>query len=429
MGRVIVIEDNIIYSDFVCRLLENKGYPSVSTSTCNGARKLFAKMQEDDIVLADMRLPDGDGIALLEELRKQGKHNPYIVMTDYDEVPTAVRSMKSGAEDYIPKKLIEDNLFPLLKTLQKRMERHEAPVYERQSAAFREIDHKIKLVATTNMSVLILGESGTGKEHIAEKIHARSKRSGKPYVAVDCGLLSKELAASELFGHEKGAFTGAESKKQGFWEEAAGGTLFLDEIGNLPPEVQQMLLRALEAKRYRPTGGSKDKKADVRIIAATNEDLPTAIAEKRFRADLYQRLKEYTLHIPPLRECKEDIMPLADFFRQLANEEFEKQIKGFDAEARKRLLAYTWGGNVRELKRVVRMAVLHTEGDTVTADTLEFDEIPIADDASLALNDMEKKQIIHALEQAKGNRKLAAAALLGIGRTTLYNKMKAYGIE
>ena len=428
MGRVIVIEDNIIYSDFVCRLLENKGYQSVATFTCNGARKLFAKMQEDDIVLADMRLPDGDGIALLEELRKQGRHNPYIVMTDYDEVPTAVRSMKSGAEDYIPKKLIEDNLFPLLKTLQKRMERHEAPVYERQSAAFREIDHKIKLVATTNMSVLILGESGTGKEHIAEKIHARSKRSGKPYVAVDCGLLSKELAASELFGHEKGAFTGAESKKQGFWEEASGGTLFLDEIGNLPTEVQQMLLRALEAKRYRPTGGSKDKKADVRIIAATNEDLQAAIAEKRFRADLYQRLKEYTIQIPPLRECREDIMPLADFFLKLANEEFEKQVKGFDTEARKQLLASVWGGNVRELKRVVRMAVLHTEGDTVTADTLEFDEIPIADDASLALDDMEKKQIIHALEQAKGNRTLAAA-LLGIGRTTLYNKMKAYGIE
>ena len=278
------------------------------------------------------------------------------------------------------------------------------------------------------MSVLILGESGTGKEHIAAKIHARSKRAGKPFVPVDCGLLSKELAASELFGHEKGAFTGAESKKQGFWEEAAGGTLFLDEIGNLPPEVQQMLLRALEAKRYRPTGGSEDKKADVRIIAATNEDLQTAIAEKRFRADLYQRLKEYTIQIPPLRECKEDILPLADFFRQLANDEFEKQVKGFDAEARKQLLTYTWGGNVRELKRVVRMAVLHTEGDTVTADMLEFDEMPLAADDSLALDDMEKKQIIHALEQAKGNRTLAAA-LLGIGRTTLYNKMKAYGIE
>ena len=421
MGRIIVIEDNLVFADYVCRLLASKGFKSETTSNCNGARRLFGKMQEDDIVLADMRLPDGDGIALLEELRKQGWNNPYIIMTEHGDIPIAVRSMKSGAEDYIPKKLIEDNLFPLLKTLQKRMERHEAPVYERQSAAFREIDHKIKLVATTNMSVLILGESGTGKEHIAEKIHARSKRSGKPYVAVDCGLLSKELAASELFGHEKGAFTGAESKKQGFWEEAAGGTLFLDEIGNLPPEVQQMLLRALESKMYRPTGGSKDKKADVRIIAATNEDLQVAIGEKRFRA-------EYTLHIPPLRECKEDIMPLADFFRQLANDEFEKQVKGFDAEARKQLLTYTWGGNVRELKSVVRMAVLHTEGDTVMADTLEFDEMPSVTDASLALEDMEKTRILHALERANGNRKLAAE-LLGIGRTTLYNKMKAYGIE
>lgn len=428
MGRIIVIEDNIIYSDFVCRLLENKGFCCMAASNCNGARKLFAKMQEDDIVLADMRLPDGDGIDLLEELRKQGRNNPYIIMTEHGEIPIAVRSLKLGAEDFIPKDLLEINLPPLLKALQKRLEHHEIPIYERQSAAFREIDHKIKLVANTNMSVLILGESGTGKEHIAEKIHARSKRAGKPFVAVDCGLLSKELAASDLFGHEKGAFTGAERKRLGVWEEAAGGTLFLDEIGNLPPEEQQMLLRALEAKRYRPTGGSKDKKADVRIIAATNEDLQTAIAEKRFRADLYQRLKEYTLHIPPLRECKEDILPLADFFRQLANEEFEKQVKGFDAEAKKELLAYTWGGNVRELKRVVRMAVLHTEGDTVTADALEFDEMPLAADASLALNDMEKKQIIHALEQTKGNRTMAAA-LLGIGRTTLYSKMKEYGIK
>ena len=428
MGRIIVIEDNLVFADYVCRLLASKGFQSVSTSNCNGARRLFAKMQEDDIVLAGMRLPDGDGIALLEELRKQGRNNPYIVMTEQGEIPIAVRSLKLGAEDFNPKNLLEINLPPLLDSLQKKMKRQETPIHERNSEAFKKIYNKIRLVAPTNMSVLILGESGTGKEHIAEKIYARSKRAGKPFVSVDCGLLSKELAASDLFGHEKGAFTGAESKRLGVWEEAAGGTLFLDEIGNLSIEVQQMLLRALEAKRYRPTGGNKDKKADVRIIAATNEDLLTAIAEKRFRADLYQRLKEYTLHIPPLRECKEDILPLADFFRQLANEELEKQVKGFDAEARKRMLAYTWGGNVRELKRVVRMTVLHTEDDMVTADTLEFDEMSLATDASLALNDMEKKQIIHALEQAKGNRTLAAV-LLGIGRTTLYNKMKAYGIE
>lgn len=430
MGRIIIVEDNIIYSEFVCNLLESKGYRSVSTSNCNGARKLFAKMQEDDIVLADMRLPDGDGIALLEELRKQGRSNPYIIMTEYGKVPSAVRSLKLGAEDYIQKEVLEMSLFPLLENLKKRMERHGPPIHDRQSAAFRVIDHQIRLVATTNLSVLVLGESGTGKEHIAEKIHARSKRAAGPFVSVDCGLLSKELAASDLFGHEKGAFTGAERKKPGFWEEAAGGTLFLDEIGNLPLEVQQMLLRTLEAKQYRPTGGSKDKKADVRIIAATNEDLLAAIAEKRFRADLYQRLKEYTIQIPPLRECREDILPLADFFLQLANEEFEKQVKGFDAEAKKRLLAHTWGGNVRELKRVVRMAVLHTEGDTVMADTLELEEQPRDitfdfDEREMQLN---RERLLHALQQSGGNKR-KAAELLGMSSATFYKKLDKYGVK
>ena len=430
MGRIIIVEDNLTFSGYVCRLLESKGFQTACTSTCNGARKLFAKICEDDIVLADLRLNDGDGILLLKELRKQGKDNPYIIMTDYDEVPTAVKSMKLGAEDYIPKKLLEMSLPPLLKTLQEKMERHDTPIHERQSAAFREIDRKIRLVATTNMSVLVLGENGTGKEHIAEKIHARSKRAGKPFVAVDCGLLSKELAASALFGHEKGAFTGAENNRKGYWEEADGGTLFLDEIGNLPPEVQQMMLRALESKRYRPVGSNKDMAADVRIIAATNEDMQSAVAEKRFRQDLFHRIKEYMLNIPPLRECREDIMPLADFFRELANKEFGKQVKGFDAEARKRMLAHPWSGNVRELKGTVRSAVLFTDGDVITADKLNFEEPLLSGEASLSLKnvEMEKKQIIRALKQADGNRSLAAE-LLGIGRTTLYNKLKAYGIE
>lgn len=257
-----------------------------------------------------------------------------------------------------------------------------------------------------------------------------SKRSDKPFVAVDCGLLSKELAASALFGHEKGAFTGADTKRKGYWEEADGGTLFLDEIGNLSLEVQQMMLRALESKRYRPIGGNKEKTADVRIIAATNEDMQSAVAEKRFRQDLFHRIKEYTLHIPPLRECREDIMPLAEFFRELANKEFGKQVKGFNAEARKRMLVHPWAGNVRELKGTVRSAVLFTDGDWVTADKLEFEESQLSGEASLSLKnvEIEKKQIIRALEQANGNRKLAAA-LLGIGRTTLYNKIRLYGIK
>lgn len=428
MGRIIVIEDNPVFADYVCRLLESKGFRTGSASDCNGARELFAAMTDGDVVLADLRLPDGDGIALLEELRKQGRQNPYIVMTDYDEVPTAVRSMKLGAEDYIPKKLLADNLLPLLKALRKRTDRPGTPVHERQSAAFCGIDRRIRLVAPTNISVLILGESGTGKEHIAEKIHARSRRAAEPFVPVDCGLLSKELAASALFGHERGAFTGADARRQGYFEEAEGGTLFLDEVGNLPLDVQQMLLRALQSRQYRPVGAGRDKASDVRIIAATNEDLRKAVEEKHFRMDLYQRLKEYTLDIPPLRECREDILPLAEFFLKLANEEFGRQAEGFDAEAKRKLLAHTWPGNVRELKRVVRLAVLHTEGGTVAPDTLEPDETRPADDAPLDMDGMEKRHILRALEQAKGNRTLAAE-LLGIGRTTLYNKMKAYGIE
>ena len=371
MGRVIVIEDNIIYSDFVCRLLESKGYPSVSTSTCNSARKLFAKMQEDDIVLADLRLPDGNGIALLEELRKQGRNNPYVVMTDYDEVPTAVRSMKSGAEDYIPKKLLEDSLFPLLKTLRKRMERHEAPIYERQSAAFREIDHKIRLIAPTNMSVLILGESGTGKEHIAEKIHARSKRAGKPFVAVDCGLLSKELAASTLFGHEKGAFTGAIGERKGYFGEADGGTIFLDEVGELPLPTQARLLRVLESGEFIKVGSSKVQKTDVRIVAATNVNLTQAIAEGRFREDLYYRLNTVPIQIPPLRERGDDVLLL---FRKFAADfaaKYRMPAIQLTEDAKKELLAYPWPGNVRQLKNITEQISIIETNREITAAILQ----------------------------------------------------------
>ena len=429
MGRIIVVEDNIIYSDFVCRLLESKGYPSVSTSTCNGARMLFAKMREDDIILADLRLNDGDGISLLEELRKQGKNNPYIVMTDYDEVPTAVRSMKQGAEDYIPKKLIEANLFPLLKTLRKRMERHDTPIHERQSTAFREIYRKIKLVAPTNMSVLILGESGTGKEHIAEKIHTMSKRSAGPFVAVDCGLLSKELASSTLFGHEKGAFTGAESKKQGFWEEAAGGTLFLDEIGNLPPEVQQMLLRALEAKRYRPTGGSKDKRADVRIIAACNADLPRYVEEGKFRTDLFYRLNTFPIHIPPLRERREDIPPLCRSLLDELSRKLKRRLE-LTPEAMDRLLAHNWPGNVRELRNVLEFCAYLTPSGVITELSLpeNLRTGPTAQ-PSLTLAQrtraFERAEILRLLERngASLEGKKKTAAQLGISLASLYNKL------
>ena len=435
MGRIIVIEDNPVFAGYVCGLLESKGFQSVSSSTCNGARKLFSKMREDDIVLADLRLPDGDGIALLEELRRQGMNNPYIVMTDYDEVPTAVRSMKSGAEDYIPKPLIEANLFPLLKTLQKRTERHDTPIYERQSAAFREIDRRIRLVAPTKMNVLILGESGTGKEHIAGKIHARSKRAGKLFVAVDCGLLSKELAASALFGHEKGAFTGADTAKAGYFDMAKGGTLFLDEIGTMSFEIQSMLLRVLQESTYTPIGSSKERIADVRIVSATNEDLQQAIKQGRFREDLYHRLNEFEIRQPSLAECPEDILPLAEFFRERFSRELKRETSNFSDDARSRMLAYPWPGNVRELQNRVKRSVLVSESPVLEMEGLDT-EIHQHDNESTAtpairpLKDeaQEKMNIINALNACNGHRE-QAAAILKINPATLYRKMKKYGLN
>lgn len=431
--RVYVIEDNPIYNDYVCNLLKKGGFDTVQAYRISTAKKLLAKAEEGDIVLADLRLPDGESIDLLRWMRKEGKMQPFIVMTDYAEVHTAVESMKLGSSDYIPKRLIEDKLIPLVRSLHKVQEgkKHtQIPIFTRQGEAYQDIKRRVRLVAPTRLSVLILGENGTGKEHIAQHIHAQSKLSDRPFVPVDCGSLSPTLAQSTFFGHKKGSFTGADSNKAGYFEEAEGGTLFLDEVGNLSLETQQMLLRAIQERRYRPIGAKEDKTANVRIVAATNEDLQKAVADKRFREDLFYRLKEYVITVPPLRDCQEDILPLADFFRETANKELERNIKGFNATARNALLTYPWPGNVRELKQMILAAVLQTEGDTITVEDLELAVTKQNSSVSFALrNDMEEKdRILRALKHANGNRKVAAE-LLGIGRTTLYSKLEEYGLK
>lgn len=431
--RVYVIEDNPIYNDYVCNLLKKGGFDTVQAYRISTAKKLLAKAEEGDIVLADLRLPDGESIDLLRWMRKEGKMQPFIVMTDYAEVHTAVESMKLGSSDYIPKRLIEDKLIPLVRSLHKVQEgkKHtQIPIFIRQGEAYQDIKRRVRLVAPTRLSVLILGENGTGKEHIAQHIHAQSKLSDRPFVPVDCGSLSPTLAQSTFFGHKKGSFTGADSNKAGYFEEAEGGTLFLDEVGNLSLETQQMLLRAIQERRYRPIGAKEDKTANVRIVAATNEDLQKAVADKRFREDLFYRLKEYVITVPPLRDCQEDILPLADFFRETANKELERNIKGFNATARNALLTYPWPGNVRELKQMILAAVLQTEGDTITVEDLELAVTKQTSSVSFALrNDMEEKdRILRALKHANGNRKVAAE-LLGIGRTTLYSKLEEYGLK
>ena len=430
--RVIVVEDNIVYCEFVCNLLAREGFRTVQAYRLAAARKLLQQASDGDIVLSDLRLPDGNGIDLLRWMRKEGLVQPFIIMTDYAEVHTAVESMKLGSLDYIPKLLVEDKLVPLLRNIQKAQDgrQRRMPVFARDGSAFRSVMKRIKLVAPTDMSVLIFGENGTGKEHIAHHLHEKSKSSGKPFVAVDCGSLSKELAPSAFFGHVKGAFTGADSAKKGYFHEADGGTLFLDEVGNLALETQQMLLRAIQERRYRPVGDKADRNFNVRIIAATNENLEKAVSEKRFRQDLLYRLHDFEITVPPLRDCLEDVMPLAEFFREIANKELECRVEGFSSEARKALLSYPWPGNVRELQQKIMGAVLQAQEGAVRKEHLELGLAETSASAGFALrNDAEEKErIMRALKQSGGNR-YTAAKILGIGRTTLYKKLEEYGLK
>ena len=430
--KIIVVEDNIVYCEFVCNLLVREGFRPVQAFHLSTAKKLLQQATEEDIIVSDLRLPDGNGIDLLRWMRKEGLMQPFIIMTDYAEVHTAVESMKLGSLDYIPKQLVEDKLVPLLRTILKERSIgiSRMPIFSRDGSAFRAIMKRIRLVAPTDMSVLIFGENGTGKEHIAHQLHDKSKRAGKPFVAVDCGSLTKELAPSAFFGHVKGAFTGADNSKKGYFHEAEGGTLFLDEVGNLAPETQQMLLRAIQERRYRPIGDKADRNFNVRIIAATNEDLEQAVIEKRFRQDLFHRLHDYEITVPPLRDCQEDIMPLAEFFREIANNELERDVKGFSTSAQKALNTYAWPGNVRELRQKVLTAVLQAENDMITEEDLEFGSEQIASPVGFTLKSEgeEKERIRRALKQANDNKRLAAE-LLGISRATLYKKLKEYGMN
>ena len=435
MGKIIVLEDNTLFAEIVCRWLQREGWKTETVTNISRAKKLMEKADTEDIVLADLRLPDGESTALLEWMRKNGMEQAFIVMTDYAEVHTAVASMKLGSADYIQKKQLDDKLIPTIKGifLKQKMSNetlNNTPIFKRESAAFRQIKERIRLVAPTDMSVLILGENGTGKEHIAQRIHTKSKRASKPFVSVDCGSISPSLAQSAFFGHIKGAFTGADANKVGYFQEANGGTLFLDEVGNLPYEIQQMLLRVIQERKYRPVGAKEDKNCNVRIVAATNEDLVKAVMEKRFRQDLLFRLQDFTITLPPLRNCREDIIPLAEFFREQSNKTLDKAVKGFDSSAKKALLQHPWSGNVRELKQKIQTAVLLCEGNNITEDDLELYVEQDASPVCYSLKDVqqEKERIRQALEQCGGNKK-SAAKLLKIGRTTLYAKIKEYGLN
>lgn len=449
--RILIVDDDITFALMLRTWLSKRGF-GVGTASSVAAARTALEAGGFSLVLSDMRLPDEDGIALLQWMAGAGVAAPVIVMTSYAEIQNAVRCMKLGARDYVAKPVNPDELLkkirealdvpaaPAAKSASKPAPRaagsfSEQPLnyIEGRSDAARQLYEHIRLVAPANMSVLVNGASGTGKEHVAQLIHRESKRAGKPFVAVDCGAIPRDLAASEFFGHVKGAFTGALADKTGAFEAADGGTLFLDEVGNLGYETQVQLLRALQERRIRPVGSNREIPVDIRLVAATNEDLEAAIARGTFRADLYHRINSFTLRMPCLRQMRGDIPLFADFFLDQANRELDKRIVGFDAAAAAALAAYDWPGNLRQLKNAVMSATLLAAGEYITCRDLPAEVTGGSAEpaeAPLSLRDpaSEEEQIRRALATAGGN-KSQAAKLLGIDRKTLYNKLHLYGIE
>ena len=432
METVLIVEDDRVYARATTNWLVKNGINARYVLSVDNAKE-FLDNHDVDLVLSDFRLDNGNGMELLEWMNTHGYRIPFLIMTGYGDIPGAVEAVKKGAVDYLPKPVQTEKVLGIIRKALERKRRDgntKQRFYTSKSPLALRLQEHIRLVAPVDtLAVLIRGASGTGKEYVARQIHVLSGRSDASFIAVDCGVLPKELAASELFGHVKGAFTGATENKTGMFAAANHGTLFLDEVGNLNAEVQRALLRALQEKRYRPVGGKEEIQTDIRLVTATNEDLEKAIAEGRFREDLFHRLNEFPLHVPLLAECIEDIIPLAEFMLDAANQEFSRKVKGFDREVQKRLKSYSWPGNIRELRMVVRRATLLAKDDWITTG-----EIDIPDKGrqpgEYSLNDerMERATILKALE-ATGNDRKAAARLLGISRSTLYLKLRKYRLD
>ena len=441
-NSILIVEDDLTFATMLKTWLCRKGFQVFTGSGLAGAYKELEK-NDIDLILSDLRLPDGDGTSLLEWRKDNNKNIPVIIMTSYADIQSAVNAMKNGACDYVSKPVRPDEL---LKKIEEAINSYSKPAekvteqkasvavdnefMEGKSELARQMYNYVSLVAPTPMAVLINGASGTGKEYIAKRIHMQSKRSDKPFVAIDCGSIPKELAASEFFGHVKGSFTGAINDKVGAFVEADGGTLFLDEVGNLGYDVQVQLLRALQERRIRPVGATKEIEVDVRVVCATNENLVEAIENGTFREDLYHRINEFTLRMPSLQERRDDIMLFANFFLDRANRELGRELIGFDADAAALLQNYSWPGNLRQLKNIINRATLLAQGSFITVAELDLPQMEAANINLQPLYDKddEKKRILDALKHT-GNNKSKAAALLGIDRKTLYNKLKLYGVE
>jgi two-component system response regulator HydG len=465
--RVLIIDDDMDMCSLLSRFLTRNGY---ETDVAYSGQKGIAKFEEEnfDAVLCDFRLGNMDGKEVMLAIKKIKPETIVLIITGYSDIKTAIDVIKQGAFDYITKPLIPDEVLSVLnKSLNQSPEAFPPKIGSSAKAktgqgkpakqdfligeapATKDLYRQIEIVAPTNYSIILYGESGTGKEVIAKTIHHLSSRKDKPFVAMDCGTLSKELAGSELFGHVKGAFTGALADKEGHFELANGGTLFLDEVGNLSIDIQAALLRVIQERKFKRVGGNKEMDVDVRIIVASNENLQDAYQKGKFREDLYHRFNEFSINLPPLRNRKPDIPPFAEFFLQKTNEELDKNVSGFEPQVIEMFMNYTWPGNLREFRNVVRRAVLLTQGDLISEKTLPWEitnvnpltatpepvtnkeqattTITLKKDIGLkgAASKAEYETIMNVLKEVKFNKK-KAAEVLNIDRKTLYNKLKSY---
>lgn len=449
MTRILLIEDDPAFAQIIENFLGRKKY---EVHTVPNLKEGSAAIHKDayGLVLLDYHLPDGTGFDLIKEMTEAGLKTPVVVMTGFHDIRTAVKAIHMGARNYITKPVNPEELLMVIsEALQDKdslasrnglagAQQEDAflsSFVKGESEAAEELMRHIELIAPTNMTVLILGESGTGKENIARSIHRLSNRSDGPFVAIDCGALSEELASSELFGHIKGAFTGAINDKKGEFEMASGGTIFLDEVGNLTYPVQVKLLRAIQERIIQPVGGNKPIKVDVRIITATNEDLITNVRNASFREDLYHRVNEFSIRVPALRNRGEDLPLFIDHFIRQSNKELSKSIEGVSPQAMGIFKTYKWPGNLRELKNTIKRAVLLAKGPLIEVDNIPeemrlTEVVPVKQEKELrAMNEAnEKELIIKTLREVKYN-KSKAAGILNIDRKTLYMKIARYGIE
>ncbi|HEY0054814.1 MAG TPA: sigma-54 dependent transcriptional regulator [Pedobacter sp.] len=468
MKRILIVDDEINIGLLLSKFLTRNGFEVATSTSGSFALELLAK-DNYNLVLCDFRLEDTDGREMLKKIKASYPATGVIIITGYSDIKLAVELIKMGAYDYITKPLYPDEI---LNTINKALETQEVlsktlpqnPAIQvavkkeknsenlpdefipGESSASKELLRQIEIIAPTNYSVILTGESGTGKESAAKAVHMKSNRRDKPFVAMDCGSLTKELAASEFFGHEKGSFTGALYTKIGHFEMANGGTLLLDEVGNLSYEIQAALLRTVQERKVKRIGSTKEIDLDVRIIVATNENLNDAILKGRFREDLYHRFNEFSIHLPPLRKRDRDILTFAKTFLDIANKELNRNVEGFSQEVIDCLLTYNWPGNVRELKNVIRRATLLTEANLIQLKALPLEISTFAKvsaietavgnfqikensrDLKNAAHEAEYETIIKVLKEVNFN-KTKAAKILNIDRKTLYNKMKAINLE